>query len=339
LRLSLAGDDALRLWTPLAEIPPAMIEATLLQEDRWFRWHPGVNPVALARAAWRTYVAGDRRQGGSTLTMQLARVRFDLHTRTPRGKLAQIARALQLELAYSKDELLEAYLNLAPYGGNVEGVGAAARVWFGKPASALSVEEALALAVIPKSPAARAPYTESGRAEIARAAAALAARWTRAHGAVDDRALAALRFRDRRALPRGAPHLADRLLAAHRGRARLATTLDPALQRLVERQVAAFRERGAPWGLRNAAVLLVDHRTMEVLAYVGSADASDASIDGAVDGVRARRSPGSALKPFLYGLALDAGRIHPETMLEDSSLTISAWNPENFDRDFLGPIS
>jgi len=339
LRLSLAGDDALRLWTPLAEIPAPVVEATLLQEDRWFYWHPGVNPVSLARAAWRTYAAGDRRQGGSTLTMQLARLRFDLHTRTPRGKLVQALRALQLELLHSKDELLEAYLNLAPYGGNVQGIGAAAQVWLGQPAAELGVEQALALAVIPKSPAARAPYTGSGRAEIARAAAALAGRWSRAHEPVDAAALAALRWRERRELPRRAPHLADRLLAAHPERARLATTLDPALQALVEQQVAGFRERGAPYGLRNAAVLLVDHRSMEVLAYVGSADAGDASIDGAVDGVRARRSPGSALKPFLYGLAIDAGRIHPESMLEDTSLTISAWNPENFDRDFLGPIS
>jgi penicillin-binding protein 1C len=131
----------------------------------------------------------------------------------------------------------------------------------------------------------------------------------------------------------------DRLVAEHPFAARLESTLDPRLQRLAERQVALHLDRGRRFGIRNAAVLVVDHRTMEAVAYVGSADHGDPAIRGPVDGVRGRRSPGSALKPFLYALAIDAGRIHPETLLRDASLTISAWNPENFERDFLGPIS
>lgn len=334
LRLTLASDDRYRLWTPLDEIPPSMIAATLAQEDRFFFRHPGVNPASLVRAVDHTYVRGDRRIGGSTLTMQLARLRFDLDTRTWHGKLAQMARALWLEARFSKREILEAYLNLAPYGGNVEGVGAASWVWFGKPPSALTPAEGLALAVIPKSPDARSPATAAGRAAIATTSARLARAASFDTGALD-----AVRFRDRDALAYGAPHLADRVNAAAPFASRITTTIDPRLQAIVERQVARFVDGARRFGIANAAVLLVDNRTMEVAAYVGSSDHGDAAIAGAVDGVRARRSPGSALKPFVYGLALDAGLINPETMLEDTSLTISAWNPENFDRDFVGPIS
>jgi penicillin-binding protein 1C len=338
LRLSLSSDDHFRLWTPLEEIPPAVIDATLLQEDRHFFRHLGVNPWALVRAAVRTYVRGGRRLGGSTLTMQLARLRFDLDTRTWHGKLRQMLHALALEWRYPKRELLEAYLNLAPYGGNVAGVGAASWVWLGKPPRTLTPAEALTLAVIPKSPAARTPATPPGREAIAAARARLATRWNADHPPLDATRLDAVALRSRGDLPFRAPHFVDRVLAEHPFTRRLQTTIDPPLQALVEAQVARFLAGARRVGVRNAAVLLVDHRSLEVLAYVGSADHGDASIAGAVDGVRARRSPGSALKPFLYGLALDAGLINPETMLEDTSLTVSSWNPENFDHDFLGPI-
>jgi penicillin-binding protein 1C len=162
LRLGLSTDERYRTWTPLADIPQAMIDATLLQEDRFFFRHPGVNPAALVRAVDRTYVRRDRRVGASTITMQVARLRFDLDTRTWWGKLDQMVRALWLELAFSKDAILEAYLNLAPYGANVEGVGAASWVWFGKPPQDLSQAEALSLAVIPQSPLARSPSTGDG---------------------------------------------------------------------------------------------------------------------------------------------------------------------------------
>jgi len=339
LRLTLASDERYRLFVPLDEIPQVVVEATLLQEDRHFFRHPGVNPVSLLRAVHETYLDGARRVGGSTLSMQVARLRFDLVTRTPRGKLVQILRALELELFYTKREILEAYLNLAPYGANVEGVGAASLVWFGKPAASLTLAEALTLAVLPKSPAARAPHREAGRAALAEARRALAARWRETHGSDAGPLLEWLPLRARSELPYAAPHLADRLVAEHPFTPRLESTLDPALQRLAERQVALHLARGRRFGIRNAAVLVVDHRSMEAMAYVGSADHADRAIRGPVDAVRGRRSPGSALKPFLYALAIDAGKIHPESLLRDASTSISAWNPENFERDFLGPIS
>ncbi|MBS1198579.1 MAG: penicillin-binding protein, partial [Proteobacteria bacterium] len=151
LRLTLAQDGQYRLWTPLAKMSPKLVAAVELYEDRWFRWHCGVNPVALLRGAWAT-ASGDRRQGGSTLTMQLARRLYRIDSRSVGGKIHQLAAALWLEARYSKDEILEAYLNLAPYGGNIEGVGAAALVYFHKPVVQLSLPEALTLAVIPQNP-------------------------------------------------------------------------------------------------------------------------------------------------------------------------------------------
>ena len=163
LRLVLAADERYRLWTPLAEISPTLVEAVLLHEDAWFRWHPGVNPISLARGALSTY-GGGARVGGSTLSMQLARLRWKLDTRHPRGKLVQVLRALQLEACHGKDEILEAYLNLAPYGGNIEGVGAASRVYFRKPPAQLTLPEALTLAVLPQAPSRRGRLRRDARA-------------------------------------------------------------------------------------------------------------------------------------------------------------------------------
>jgi len=170
LRLTLSTNEKYRLWVPLSEMPPAMVEATLLQEDAWFRWHPGVNPISLVRAMFTTYVGRGRRVGGSTIAMQLARQRFAINSRTWRGKLTQILTALWIARYYNKDEILEAYLNTAPYGGNVEGVGAASIIYFGKAPRYLSVAQALTLAVIPQSPRLRNPASAGGRIALAQCA-------------------------------------------------------------------------------------------------------------------------------------------------------------------------
>ena len=158
LRLTLAKDDRYRLWLPLESISPEIIEAFLLQEDRWFYRHLGVNPLSLMRGGWRTYVTQEPRQGGSTITMQLARLLDRNPSRSSRtigAKVKQIVRAVALEAMYSKREILEAYLNLVPYGANVEGVGAASLIHFGKSTQSLSLPETLTLAVIPQAPARR----------------------------------------------------------------------------------------------------------------------------------------------------------------------------------------
>ena len=342
LKLLAAKDERYRLFTPLQEIAPVVREATLLYEDRHFHRHPGVNPVALLRAAWTTYVSRSRVVGGSTITMQLARLRFGLDTRSPLGKLAQAVRALQLERHYGKAEILEAYLNLAPYGGSIEGVGTAARVYFEKPASALNRGEAMALAVIPQSPAARFPATAAGRARLLAARDRLAQAWrvsARQKGDEETVARALLDpvFRSPADLPRHAPHFVrDHVTLT--GAAEIRTSLDLDLQRLLEHRIRDYVDRRRRDGIQNATALLIDHRRMEVLALVGSRDFFDVDIAGQVNGVRARRSPGSTLKPLLFGLALDHGLIHPMTLLQDAPRRYAAFTPENFDRGFLGPV-
>ncbi len=340
LRVTLAADDQYRLWTPLSQISPALADAFLLKEDRWFYFHPGFNPAALVRAGLRTY-RGER-QGGSTVTMQLARMLYGLRTRTAAGKLRQTACALWLEARYSKRQLLEAYLNLAPFGRNIRGVGAASRIYFGKPADRVSLGEAVTLAVIPQSPNAR-----SGRGirqeRLLAARARLAAQW-RAHRRCSEGELRQLESPIRAsadfAMPWLAPHFVDSLFAASPSRpARITTTLDAGLQRVVERQMRLYVEQYGDRGIRNAAVMLVDSREMAVRAWVGSADYWNQEIDGQVDGTLAKRSPGSALKPFLYALALDQGVLHPRTILRDAPSSFGPFTPENFDGRFFGPIA
>ena len=165
LRLTLSKDDKYRLWLPLKSFSPLLIKGTLLHEDRYFRWHPGVNPASVLRAVWQTYVLKNRRLGASTVTMQLIRIRYGIHTRSIRGKLHQMLKALQLEIHYSKDEILEAYLNLAPYGLNIEGAGAASLIYFDKRVLNLSLQEALTLSVLPQSPGKRMPLSTGGTAK------------------------------------------------------------------------------------------------------------------------------------------------------------------------------
>jgi len=340
LRLTLSPDEKYRLWVPLERMPPALVEATLLHEDQHFRRHFGLNPVALGRAIWSTYLKGGRRMGGSTLTMQLARIRYGIESRTPGGKLRQMLRALQLECTYSKDALLEAYLNLAPYGRNVEGVGAASLVYFGRDVEHLSLAEALTLAVVPQSPARRDPGRDDGALTAARLR--LFDRWVvlRPEDAGHRSSLASpLPVRTPEDLPFLAPHFVGHALRTGPAGSSVRSTLELPLQKLLERHVRQYVERRREVGIRNAAAMLVDWRTLEVRAAVGSADFFDEDIDGQVDGTQAKRSPGSALKPFIYGLGFDQGLLHPRTMLKDASTGFRGYDPENFDGEFVGPLA
>lgn len=355
LRLTLSRDDKYRQWLPLAQMPPALVEAVMLHEDAWFRWHPGFNPVSLVRGAWVSYVRGGNRQGGSTLTMQLARLMYRLNTRSPAGKAEQVLRAVWLELRYSKNEILEAYLNYAPYGGNVEGVAAASLVYFGKRPQDLSLPEVLTLAVVPQDPTRRLRGGDANQSAqpaglnrgLRAARDRLYGRWRERHGAdAGDDALMRLPLNlgATAQLPFIAPHAVEQVLresrlAGHGDEPRIDTTLDAGLQRVLERQLRETLQRESARGLDNAAALLVDTRDMGIKALIGSADYADAAIAGQVNGTAAKRSPGSTLKPFIYALGMDQGVLHPRTVLRDVPSSFGPFTPENYDGRFLGPVT
>lgn len=334
LFLGLTRDQKYRVFTPLADISPDLIDATLAHEDRWFRSHPGINAVPVLRAAWRVATRGRSHAGASTITMQLARMRGEMRTRSLRGKLAQMMRALGYERHYTKDEILEAYLNLAPYGGNIEGIGAASELLFHKPPARLTSPEAVTLSVIPQSPARRALRPGMENPALTAAHHRLLARMGESDSLGEDWVPQARR--PRRML---APHFTTGILASHRGEPVVRTTLDPACQEIVERRIESYVARRRDRGIRNAAALLLDARTMEVLAQVGSADFFNQAICGQVDATQAARSPGSTLKPFVYALAVEQGIIHPLTMIADTPRSFGEYDPENFDREFAGPLT
>ncbi len=342
LRLALADDDRYRVYVPLDKIAPQFVEMTLLHEDRYFHEHAGFNPIALMRAGWADARGEGRLLGASTITMQLARLHYHLNTRTVVGKLLQIAAAIHIEVHCSKHEILEAYLNLAPYGRNIEGVGAASLIYFGKEPTDLSPVEAMTLAVIPQSPARRAPGTAVHERALRHAREVLLGQWLEEHPG-DARLRSVLEMpldmKLPRELPFRAPHLVEEMMMRDEkpsSETRLA--LDLRLQDLLERQVTQYLAGRANDGFKNATALLIDYSTMEIRAAVGSADFRRKDIDGQVDGLRAQRSPGSALKSFIYALALDEGLIQPNSLLKDAPESFDGYDPENFDHHFAGPI-
>lgn len=339
LRLTLAPDQRYRLRSTLEDMNPDLVEATLLYEDRWFWRHPGIDPLALLRAFHTTFISRERVVGASTITMQLARLRFGMESSSISGKLWQMARALQLEWHYSKREILEAYLNLAPYGGNVEGAATASLIYFSRPMTQLSLPEVLTLAVIPQNPSARVPGSDSEELRTARLR--LLSRWVESHPQDvrwQDQAAQSWPVAGRQALPFRAPHFVEQVLRQH-GAGSWQTTLDASKQLLLEQHIRRYLQDRKADGIQNAASMIIDLRDMSVAAWAGSADWFNDQIAGKVDGVLARRSPGSTLKPFVYALALDQGLLHPQTLLEDLPARFGAYTPENFDRGFLGPVT
>ncbi len=333
--LTLTSDGKYRLPAKLSKLSPELVAATLEMEDRRFYAHHGADFRALARSIWGL-VSRQNLGGGSTLTMQLARLHWRLETRSPLGKLTQVFRAIQLERHYSKQEILEAYFTCAPYGRNVEGAVAASWRWCGKAPAELTLREAASLSVLPQSPTKRRPR-QAGNPSLAAAQMRLMTRLRAARGEPPSSLDADFNLAPT-PVPRLAPHFALRRLREHPQDLVVASTLDLSKQEILENSIHDFLGRWQAQGLRNAAALLVHVPTQEVRAYVGSADFWNDKIAGQVDGVRALRSPGSALKPFIYALAFDAGLIQPHTLVDDAPRRFGEYNPENSDREFLGPI-
>ena len=338
LRAFPVADGRWRLPVALDAIDPRYLARLQAIEDRRFRDHAGVDPLALIRAAWQWLQHGRIVSGGSTITMQLARLLDGRSTRDLAGKLHQMRLALALERRLDKDAILSAYLNLTPQGGNLEGVRAGALAWFGHEPHRLTAAESALLIALSQAPEARRPDRDPET--LHRARAAILQRLQTA-GRIDAIELAdTLREpipNARRHFPMLAAHLAWRQYRAHPERPVQRLTLDARLQERLETLAA---ERAPALGERvSLAILVADHTTGEVWASVGSPDPLDEARRGHVDMTRAIRSPGSTLKPLIYGLAFEDGIAHPESLIEDRPTGFDGYAPTNFDRAFQGTVS
>jgi penicillin-binding protein 1C len=337
LRPYATEDGRWRLKAEVEDVDPRYLAMLIAYEDKRFRSHRGVDPVAMMRAAWQLAAHREIVSGASTITMQVARLLEPRTERTLTAKLRQMVRAIQLERAMGKDDILALYLTLAPYGGNLEGVRAASLAYFGKEPKRLTRAEAALLVALPQSPEARRPDRSAERARIARdrvldrVAADVRIPSDEVAAAKADRVPAY-----RQAMPVLAPHAADQAVIAAPDVKRHELTIDARLQQALE---TLARERAVSLGTEiSVAIIAVDHASGEVLARVASPDYFDAHRAGQVDLTRALRSPGSALKPFIYGLAFEDGLAHPETLIEDRPIRFGNYAPENFDLTFQGTV-
>ena len=336
MRISLSSDEKYRIFTPIQNIPENAKKALLMYEDKNFEYHIGLDLKAFFRAAY-VMLSGGKKQGASTITMQVARLIYNIDSTTIQGKIKQILIALQLERHYSKSEILEAYFNLAPYGDNIEGLGAAALIYFKTPIEKLTLPEILSLISIPQNPVHRNPIRQYHSFETARQR--LIKQWVSTYPDEPQNEYLSLPLSvySRKEIPFFAPHLTTRLLQTHTGT--IHTTIDLFLQQHLENTVKHYISRNQSKNILNASVLILNYETMEIISYIGSADFWNTNIDGQVDGVRASRSPGSAMKPFIYALGLEQGLIHPLTLVKDIPSQYALYEPENFDRHFNGMVS
>ncbi|HSJ97722.1 MAG TPA: penicillin-binding protein 1C, partial [Myxococcota bacterium] len=339
LRPFTTRDGRWRLPVTLDEVDPHFIEMLVAYEDERFREHGGIDWRSMARAATQFAGAGGRIvSGGSTLTMQVARLIEGAPTRNMMGKLRQMVHSDLIEQQLSKDEILTLYLTLAPYGGNIEGVRAASLAWFGKEPARLTTAEAALLVALPQSPEGRRPDRD--------VAAALEARNKVLDRMVSEGVLSAEEAevarrepmpKARRDFPMLAPHLAQVAAAAQPNARRIELTVDRELQAALEKLGA---QRAAQLGSKiSVAIVAADLASGEVLASVGSAGLFATEANGFVDMTRAVRSPGSTLKPLIYGLAFELGLAHPESLIEDRPTAFRSYVPVNFDRFSRGTVT
>lgn len=338
LRGYLTSEGRWRLPATRADVDPRFLEALLAYEDKRFFDHRGVDPLAMMRAAYQLATQGRIVSGGSTLSMQVARLLEPRQERSIQAKFKQAVRGLQLEWVLSKDEILSLYLTLAPYGGNLEGIRAASLAYFGKEPRRLTLGEAALLVALPQSPEYRRPdrHLKKARAARSRVLDRIAG-----HGLFSASEIARAKTEPvptaRKAMPLSAPHAADEAMAAADAKKIIHLTIDGHLQRRLE---ALARKRAASLGeAMSAAIVVLDNATGEILARVASPDYFDVGRAGQVDLTRAVRSPGSALKPFIYGLGFEDGLVHPETMIEDRPIRYGNYAPENFDQTFQGTVT
>ena len=319
------------------DVDPGYLNLLLGYEDQRFYSHSGVDPLALGRAALQLVTSGHIVSGGSTITMQLARLIEPRRRRSLYAKLHQVARAFQLEHELSKDQILNLYLTLAPFGGNLEGIRAASLAYFGKEPKRLSLAEAALLVALPQSPEHRRLDRHPAEARAARDRVLermVEEQRVSAEDAAQAKAVPVHRMR--KPFPMLAPHSADQALATVKDSSIIRLTLEAGLQRTLE---ALARDRAAALGPDiSVGIIAVDNATGDVLAHVGSADYLDERRAGQVDMTQAVRSPGSTLKPFIYGLAFEDGFVHPDSLIDDRPVRFGSYAPENFDMTFQGTV-
>ncbi len=339
VHIFLASDDKWRIKTRLDEISPELKKAILFKEDRYFYWHFGVNPLSVIRALLQNTIQGKTASGASTITMQVARL-LEPQQRTIWAKITEAFRAVQMEWYYSKDEILQLYLNLVPYGGNIEGVKSASLLFMGIEPKQLSLAQAVTLAIVPNRPTSLALGKNNALIQKERN------QWLKRmllygifHPQDVENALLEPLEAMRRPPIRNWPHLCHLLHKKYPERDWIQVSLDPNLQSQVEKLALAHIQIHKPYNIHNAAVLVVDNQTRNVLAYVGSADFDDIQHAGQVNGVLAYRSPGSTLKPLIYGLAFDLGYATPATVVYDVPSNFGGYAPENFDLKYRGKIT
>ena len=338
LRAFTTPDGRWRLAVEAGDVDQNYLKLLFAFEDRRFHSHWGVDLLAMARAAWQFVQHRRVVSGGSTLTMQVARLLDRRYYKSVRSKFQQIVRALQLESELSKDQILGLYLTLAPFGGNIEGVRAAALAYFGKEPQRLSLGEAALLVALPQSPEGRRPDRYGSAARLARARVLARAVSAGVISAPESKRADAEAIPNRRKeFPKLAAHYAEAILKADPKRLNRRVSLDRSLQSRME---ALTRQHTKALGKRlSAALMVVDHTTGEVLARVGSSDYFNRDRFGAIDMTTAVRSPGSALKPFIYGMAFDHGIAHPETLIEDKPSRFGTYAPKNFDKTYWGTVT
>ena len=340
LRVYTSEDDSYYFPCKLEEVSPYLIASSISFEDRWFYYHPGFNPFAIVRAMWMNIRAGRIVSGGSTITQQVARL-MNPKPRNVTAKLIEAFRTVQLELKYSKDEILQFYFNLAPYGGNIYGVSAASKIYFGKEPENLGPGEAALLAALPNSPTRLRPDRHP---EAAKSRRDEVLKRMFNSGEIDSYhyriSLDEDVPRNRIAFPLHAPHLCDYLYAGSSDKnSAITSSIDLDIQelcrRLLNRRLTPLRERN----ISNGAIVIIDNKTSAVRALIGSDGYFDEGDCGLVNGALASRSPGSTLKPFAYGIALDMGFISPASLLEDIPHDYNGYSPENYDKTFNGVVT
>ncbi|WNV10018.1 penicillin-binding protein 1C [Tardiphaga sp. 709] len=318
-------------------VDPGYLNILLGYEDKRFYSHHGVDPLALGRAALQLVTRGEIVSGGSTITMQLARLIEPRQQRSISAKIRQAVRALQIERQMSKDQILDLYLALAPFGGNLEGLRAASIAYFGKEPKRLSLAESALLVALPQSPEHRRLDRHPGNARVARDRVLermVGESRVSAADAMQAKSVSVPKLR--KPMPILAPHSADQATSLHKDRPIIKLALDASIQRALE---SLARDRAAALGNNiSIGLIAVDNESGDVLAHVGSPDYFDDRRAGQVDMTRAVRSPGSTLKPFIYGLAFEDGFVHPESLIEDRPVRFGSYAPENFDMSFQGTV-